>query len=282
MSSDKQGVTLDQIVASMRYFADVADRCDITAINSPASIRVWADQLAAIPTPPADAEQLARELLAAECGKPLQINVPVCAAHSAVVAALTQQPEPKPEARGVVDGVIDAVRKEIGRATAKFPTWPTDPLHACGVVQEESGELAKAVLQAVYEPHKSTPEDVATEALQTAAMAIRFLASMDRYDWKPGEQHQQGAALTEARTQQPDVRGAPTSVECNCPNGRAEHMTSCASVVKPEARGVVDLTKVRNNVLAVIPGGSICDPQQVADDVRAVFAIFEAEARNVR
>jgi hypothetical protein len=49
-----------------------------------------------------------------------------------------------------------------------------------------------------------------------------------------------------------------------------------------EARGVVNLRKVRNNVLAVIPGGNICDPQQVADDVRAVFAIFEAEARNGR
>lgn len=103
------------------------------------------------------------------------------------------------EARGVVDGIIDSVRHEIERATAKFPTWPTDPLHACGVVQEESGELAKAALQAVYEPHKSTRDDVATEAIQTAAMAIRFLASMDRYDWKPGEQHEQGAALTEAR-----------------------------------------------------------------------------------
>lgn len=114
-------------------------------------------------------------------------------------AALSQQPSLKPEARGGVDGVLDAVRKEIERATAKFPTWPTDPLHACGVVQEESGELAKAVLQAVYEPHKSTPEDVATEAFQTAAMAIRFLASMDRYDWKPGEQHEQGTALTESR-----------------------------------------------------------------------------------
>lgn len=33
-------------------------------------------------------EQRARELLEAECGRPLPLDVPVCAAHSAVVAAL--------------------------------------------------------------------------------------------------------------------------------------------------------------------------------------------------
>lgn len=92
---------------------------------------------------------------------------------------------------GAVPEMVRAVMAEMERATRKFPTWPTDPLHASGVVQEEAGELAKAVLQAVYEPHKSTPDDVASEAIQTAAMAIRFLCSMDRYDWKPGPQHQQ-------------------------------------------------------------------------------------------
>jgi len=76
------------------------------------------------------------------------------------------------EAASTVDEILDGVRQEIDRATAKFPTWPSDPLHASGVVQEESAELAKAVLQAVYEPHKSTPQDVAAEAYQTAAMAI--------------------------------------------------------------------------------------------------------------
>lgn len=92
-----------------------------------------------------------------------------------------------------VDEVLAAVRSEVVRATSKFPTWPTDPLHASGVVQEEAGELAKAVLQAVYEPHKSKPADVEAEALQTAAMGVRFLMSMRRYDWQPGVQHDQPA-----------------------------------------------------------------------------------------
>jgi NTP pyrophosphatase (non-canonical NTP hydrolase) len=109
-----------------------------------------------------------------------------CGRVRTLAAAIAQQP-------AAVDGVLAAVRAEVVRATAKFPTWPTDPLHASGVVQEESGELAKAVLQAVYEPHKSNPEDVAAEAVQTAAMAVRFLLSMDRYQWQRGEQHAQNA-----------------------------------------------------------------------------------------
>lgn len=99
-----------------------------------------------------------------------------------------------------IDAIVADILVEHRRAVAKFPTWPTDPLHACGVVQEESGELAKAVLQSVYEPHKLKPGEVRSEAIQTAAMAIRFLVSFDAaaYDWRPSQQHQQAS--------QPEVR----------------------------------------------------------------------------
>lgn len=50
--------------------------------------------------------------------------------------------------------VIDDIRIEIARATDKFPTWPS-------------------------------------EAIQTAAMAIRFAMSLDRYDYGCCEQHEQ-------------------------------------------------------------------------------------------
>lgn len=83
------------------------------------------------------------------------------------------------------------VLSEVTRATAKFPTWPTDPLHAVAVLGEEFGELTKAVLQSVYEPHKVSPGDVRSEAIQTAAMALRFLASLDQYDYIACAQHQQ-------------------------------------------------------------------------------------------
>jgi NTP pyrophosphatase (non-canonical NTP hydrolase) len=93
-----------------------------------------------------------------------------------------------------VDQLLGEVRAELERAVAKFPTWPTDPLHAAGVVGEEAGELYKAVLQRVYEPHKASIEDVRAEAIQTAAMAVRFLLSVDRYEFQRCAQHEQGRA----------------------------------------------------------------------------------------
>lgn len=88
--------------------------------------------------------------------------------------------------------VIAEIFAELDRATTKFPTWPTDPLHALAVLSEEYGELAKEMLQFVYEPHKTNREEIHKEAVQTAAMAIRLAMSLSVYDYKPGLQHNQG------------------------------------------------------------------------------------------
>ena len=88
--------------------------------------------------------------------------------------------------------VMQEVRAELDRATAKFPTWPTDPLHALAVLGEEFGELTKAMLQHTYEPHKGvTAQDIRGEAIQTAAMALRLAASLDAYDYRKAPQHSQ-------------------------------------------------------------------------------------------
>lgn len=87
--------------------------------------------------------------------------------------------------------VLSAVYAELSKALAKFPTWPTDPLHALAVLGEEFGELTKDVLQMSYEPGKTSAENVRKEAIQTAAMALRFVASLDAYIYKAGEQHRQ-------------------------------------------------------------------------------------------
>jgi len=97
----------------------------------------------------------------------------------------------------ITDPVDDAiilmlpVIKELITARLKFPNWPNDPLHAVAILQEEAGELMKAVLEHTYEPYKSSREDVRKEAIQTAAMCFRFLASFDRYDFAPCVQHRQ-------------------------------------------------------------------------------------------
>jgi hypothetical protein len=51
----------------------------------------------------------------------------------------------------------------------------------------------------VYEPHKSTRDDVRTEAIQTAAMALRFLLSLDTYEYTRGKQHEQIAPQQQAK-----------------------------------------------------------------------------------
>lgn len=86
---------------------------------------------------------------------------------------------------------MSAVFGELQRALEKFPTWPTDPLHALAVLGEEFGELTKDVLQMTYEPGKTNAENVRKEAIQTAAMALRFVDSLDAYIYKAGEQHRQ-------------------------------------------------------------------------------------------
>ena len=87
--------------------------------------------------------------------------------------------------------VEDAIAAELARAVAKYPTWPTDPLHALAVLGEEFGELTKAMLQLTYEAHKTNLDEVRTEAIQTAAMAIRLAKSLDTYTYCKSPQHQQ-------------------------------------------------------------------------------------------
>lgn len=86
---------------------------------------------------------------------------------------------------------INLVMEELTRATKKFPTWPTDPLHALAVLGEEFGELTKAMLQLTYEPHKTNEGEVRIEAIQTAAMALRLVMSLSDYEYRRGHQHKQ-------------------------------------------------------------------------------------------
>lgn len=90
-----------------------------------------------------------------------------------------------------INDVIQEVMTEVERATKKFPTWPTDPLHALAVLGEEYGELTKAMLQLTYEPHKTSVDEVRSEAIQTAAMALRLTMSLDRYQYESCRQHTQ-------------------------------------------------------------------------------------------
>lgn len=81
--------------------------------------------------------------------------------------------------------------EELTRAQKKFPTWPTDPIHAVAVIAEELGELTKALLEFTYEPGKADPEAIERETIQLSAMSLRFAMSLQKYRAEPSKQHSQ-------------------------------------------------------------------------------------------
>ena len=84
---------------------------------------------------------------------------------------------------------FDKVEVELNIALGKFPDWPADPFHALAVLGEEFGELTKETLQTTYEPEKgSSMVSVYEEALQVAAMAMRFLIMIPSYEFHRGKQ----------------------------------------------------------------------------------------------
>lgn len=68
---------------------------------------------------------------------------------------------------------IIIIEAELRRAKEKHPSWPKDPIHRAAIVNEESGELIRSAIQYVYEGGSFS--SMQTEAIQTAATAIRFL-----------------------------------------------------------------------------------------------------------
>lgn len=87
--------------------------------------------------------------------------------------------------------LLRSVMAEVERASSLFPEWPTDPLHAFAILNEEAGELDRAIVQRCYKEHKSKEGDVEEEAVQVAAMALRFIMSLKHYEYKPAAQHDQ-------------------------------------------------------------------------------------------
>ena len=127
--------------------------------------------------------------------------------HLALVDADAENPTPaRAEGAGVkaeaIENAANHAVAEVSRAMVKFATWPTDPLHALAVVGEEFGELTQAVLQRTYEPKKGvTAEEIRTEAMQLAAMALRFYASLPAYVYAPGVQHSQSTPTAACTTE---------------------------------------------------------------------------------
>jgi hypothetical protein len=95
-----------------------------------------------------------------------------------------------------IEHIVESIVHEIGEAEREHPEWPVDPIHAAGIIVEEAGELMRECLQVTYEmPEKPAAteisikwEQMAHEATQTAAMALRFLLMFNRMIQRPSEQ----------------------------------------------------------------------------------------------
>ena len=72
-----------------------------------------------------------------------------------------------------------AIIQELEKAKAKWPAWPTDPIHAASVLSEEAGELVQACNDFCYSC--GSVDQMELEARQVGAMALRFLENIDRY-----------------------------------------------------------------------------------------------------
>lgn len=76
-----------------------------------------------------------------------------------------------------IEIVLAQIFSEVERAEKLHPDWPTNPIHQAAIVMEEAGELIRACN--CYSETKTGKKDIATEAVQTAASAIRFLKNLE-------------------------------------------------------------------------------------------------------
>lgn len=71
---------------------------------------------------------------------------------------------------------IISIFNELQSTEEKHPNWPSNGFEALAIITEELGELAQAMLQFKHEG--GDPERIRQEAIQVAAMGIRFVLNL--------------------------------------------------------------------------------------------------------
>lgn len=91
------------------------------------------------------------------------------------------------------DSVVAEVLAERERQEAKWGVQDHDPIVFSAILSEECGELAQAALNARFSGDglealsRSCLDDVRTEAIQVAAVAVQIVEALDRGAWRWGE-----------------------------------------------------------------------------------------------
>jgi len=70
----------------------------------------------------------------------------------------------------------DEIQSELERAEKKHPSFPKDMFQQLAIMQEEAGEVTKAVLH--YHFENGNIYEVREELVQTAAMCMRMLQTL--------------------------------------------------------------------------------------------------------
>ena len=73
--------------------------------------------------------------------------------------------------------ILMNIMAEVTRAESIHPAWPCDPVKAAALCAEECGELVRACND--YDESRGSKKPMVTEAIHTAATAIRFLKEIE-------------------------------------------------------------------------------------------------------
>lgn len=76
------------------------------------------------------------------------------------------------------ESILMSIMAEIDRAESIHPAWPTDAVKAASICAEECGELVRACND--YDESRGSKKPMVTEAIHTAATAIRFLKGIEQ------------------------------------------------------------------------------------------------------
>lgn len=79
---------------------------------------------------------------------------------------------------------LEAVLNEVNRARAKYPSWPDNIVMAAAIASEESGEVVRSCNSFHWQQGDDSPADIMNEAIQAAAMWIRFLVDSPLMYWE--------------------------------------------------------------------------------------------------
>jgi len=73
--------------------------------------------------------------------------------------------------------ILCLVMAELERTEKIHPAWPSDLVKASAILAEEAGETLRAANS--FDETRSGKKEIITEAVQTAAMAIRLLKNIN-------------------------------------------------------------------------------------------------------